>query len=299
MSSSPILERLGYSANDRLVITHADDIGMCQASIQAYEDLFAFGTLKSGAVMVPCPWFPAAAAMQERNPAYDLGVHLVLTSEWDLYRWRPLTAGVTGSSLVDEEGFFPRSDSEVQERGDPEEAGAELAAQVQRALKFGIDVTHIDTHMGAVAHPKFIPAYIQLTTQFRVPPLIPKGNVEMYQSFGMDEATAQFLVQLTVSLEEQGIVLVDFAAGLPLDAPDGQLEAARRMFGSLEAGLTHFIIHPSIDTPELRAITPDWESRVSNYRVFLNDAFRKFLEEEDIKLIGYREVREAMRQMSA
>jgi predicted glycoside hydrolase/deacetylase ChbG (UPF0249 family) len=299
MASNPTLKKLGYSANDRLVITHADDIGMCHASIQAYQDLFAFGTLKSGAVMVPCPWFPAAAAVQRRQPAYDLGVHLVLTSEWDLYRWRPLTAGVTGSSLVDDEGFFPRSDAEVQERADAKEVASELRAQVQRALDFGMDVTHIDTHMGAVAHPKFIPAYIQLATQFRLPPLIPKGDAAMYQSFGMDEATAQFLAQLTASLEEQGLVLVDFAAGLPLDAPDGQLEVAKRMFGNLKAGLTHFILHPAVDTPELRAITPDWESRVANYRLFLSEAFKQFLEREGIVLIGYREVREAMRQSAS
>lgn len=298
MPSNPILRRLGCSETDRLVITHADDIGMCQASIQAYEDLFAFGTLKSGAVMVPCPWFPAAAAMQKRYPAYDLGVHLVLTSEWDLYRWRPLTAGVVGSSLVDAEGFFPRDDPEIQERADPEEACVELLAQVQRALQFGIDVTHIDTHMGAVAHPKFIPAYIQLATQFQLPPLIPKGDVEMYKSFGIDEETAQFLVMLTASLADQGIVLVDFATGLPLDDPNGQMEVAKKMFAELKPGLTHFLLHPSIDTPELRAITPDWESRVANYNVFMSEAFKKVLEVEDIKLIGYREVREAMRENS-
>jgi len=296
MPNNPIIQKLGYSESDRLVITHADDIGMCQASIQAYEDLFAFGTLKSGAVMVPCPWFPAAAAMQKRNPVYDLGVHLVLTSEWDFYRWRPLTATITGSSLVDSEGFFPRSDPEVQERADPDEAWAELLAQVQRALEFGIDVTHIDTHMGAIAHPKFIPAYIQLATQFQVPALIPKGDVKMYRSFGMDEETAQFLVMLTASLEDQGIVLVDFATGLPLDAPERQFEVARKIFAELKPGLTHFILHPSTDTPELRAITPDWESRVANYNLFKSDAFKKFLEEQDIKLIGYRQIRDAMRQ---
>jgi hypothetical protein len=234
--------------------------------------------------------------MQKRVPTYDLGVHLVLTSEWEFYRWRPLTAGITGSSLVDEEGFFPRGDSEVQERADPDEAGAELLAQVQRALDFGIDVTHIDTHMGAVAHPKFIPTYVQLATQFQLPPLIPKGDVGVYKSFGMDEETAQFLVTLAASLEEQGIVLVDSAIGMPLDAPDGQLEVAKKRFGDLKPGLTHFILHPSIDTPELRAITPDWESRVANYDVFQSDAFRQFLEAEDIKLIGYREVREAIRR---
>lgn len=89
--------------------------------------------------------------------------------------------------------------------------------------------------------------------------------------------------------------MVDFAAGLPLDDARGQMETARRMFGELGAGLTHFIIHPSIDSPELRAITPDWECRVENYKVFLSDEFKQMLEREGIHLIGYRLVRDAMR----
>jgi len=117
----------------------------------------------------------------------------------------------------------------------------------------------------------------------------------MYKSFGMDEETSQFLVMRTASLEEQGIVLVDFATGLPLDAPDRQFEVAKKMFAELKPGLTHFILHPSTDTPEVRAITPDWESRVANYKLFKSDAFKKLLASEDIKLIGYREVRRAMR----
>src|SRR5512143_3140898 len=150
MANNPFMARLGFSGNDRVVITHGDDIGMCQASIQAYEDLFRFGTLTSGAVMVPCPWFPAAADLQKRIPNADLGVHLVLTSEWQFYRWRPLTSAVSGSTLLDVEGFFPRTDAEIQEKGDPDQVSAELEAQVQRALSFGIDLTHADMHMGAV-----------------------------------------------------------------------------------------------------------------------------------------------------
>ncbi len=295
MNPNPFISKLGFSENDRVVLTHADDVGMCQASIQAYEDLFAFDTLKTGAVMVPCPWFPAAADLQRRIPNADLGVHLVLTSEWQFYRWRPLTARLTESSLVDDEGFFPRSDAEVQEGGDPDEAIAELSAQIERALKFGIDVTHADTHMGALAHPKFIPGYVQLVSQYRLPPLIPRGNRETYQSFGVDEGTFAMVAALTEYLDSQGIPMVDFATGLPLDDPKDQLTVAKKMFSELKPGLTHFIIHPSIDTPELRAITPDWECRVANYKVFMSDEFKKHLEKENIKLIGYRAVREAMR----
>jgi predicted glycoside hydrolase/deacetylase ChbG (UPF0249 family) len=245
--------------------------------------------------MVPCPWFPAAADLQKRVPGADLGAHLTLTSEWQHYRWRPLTSGVTGSTLLDEEGYFPRGDPEIQEKGDPDEVLAELEAQIQRALAFGIDLTHADMHMGAVAHPKFIQCYIQLISKYRLPPLIPRADEEAYRSFGVDAETFQMVQALTGYLDSQGIPMVDFATGLPLDDPRNQLQVAKRMFSELKPGLTHFIIHPSVDTPELRAITPDWQCRVENYRVFLSDELKQHLEREHIKLIGYREVRDAMR----
>jgi predicted glycoside hydrolase/deacetylase ChbG (UPF0249 family) len=292
---NPYIAKLGFSENDRVVITHADDVGMCQASVQAYEDLFNFGTLTSGAVMVPCPWFPAAADLQRRIPNADLGAHLVLTSEWQFYRWRPLTARLTKSTLVDTEGYFPRTDSEVHEGGDPDEAMIELEAQIQRALAFGLDLTHADLHMAAISHPKFIPGYIQLITKYQLPPLIPHGDAEAYQSFGVDASTYELIAAMTAYLEGQVIPMVDFAMGLPVDAPKGQLALAKKMVSELKPGLTHFLLHPSIDTPELRAITPDWESRVANYNVFLSDEFKQHLERESIKLIGYRAVRDAMR----
>ena len=295
MSNNPFMKKLGFSDGDRVVITHGDDIGMCQASIQAYEELFQFGTLTSGSVMVPCPWFPAAAELQRRIPGADLGVHLVLTSEWQLYRWGPLTSAVTGSSLLDAQGFFPRTDAEIQANADPDDAAAELDAQMERALAFGIDVTHADTHMGAVAHPKFIPAYIQLAIKYRVPPFVPRGTAEEYRDFGMDAETFAVIEAMMDYMDSQGLPLVDHAMGLPLDDPKDQMELARRMLGEVGPGLTHFLIHPSTDTPELRAITPDWECRVENYRVFLSDEFKKLLEQENLKLVGYRQVREAMR----
>jgi hypothetical protein len=83
---------------------------------------------------------------------------------------------------------------------------------------------------------------------------------------------------------------------MPLDQPNGQIETAKQLFGNLPVGITHFILHPSIDTPELRAIAPDWESRVANYETFMSDDFNNFIESECIKPIGYRAIRDAMRK---
>jgi predicted glycoside hydrolase/deacetylase ChbG (UPF0249 family) len=168
-------------------------------------------------------------------------------------------------------------------------------AQVERAISFGLDVTHIDTHMGAVAHPKFIPAYIQLVNRFRIPPMIPRGDAAIFQSLGMEAELSAYLAAFTVQLEEQGIPLMDVVTSMPLDQPEGQFELAKKMLGELPPGVTHFIIHPSIDTPELRAITPDWPSRVANYQAFMQEELRGFIRNEGIHLIGYRQIRELLR----
>ena len=83
----PALRELGYSSRDRVVIIHADDVGMCGASVAAFAELADGGFVSSCAIMVPCPWFPAVAALCRGRPDLDVGVHLTLTSEWQGYRW--------------------------------------------------------------------------------------------------------------------------------------------------------------------------------------------------------------------
>ncbi len=149
--------------------------------------------------------------------------------------------------------------------------------------------------MGAIAHPRFIPTYIQLGHKFHIPPLIPRLNAAGFERLGFDGETASFLASMIGQLEEQGLPMVDNATGLPLDQPDGQLALAKKMLAELPAGLTHFVLHPSIDTPELRAITPDWPSRVANYQAFISREFKDFLKNAGIHVIGYRALRAVMR----
>jgi predicted glycoside hydrolase/deacetylase ChbG (UPF0249 family) len=295
MNPNPVLRRLGFADDDRVAIIHTDDIGMCQATVSAFADLVDFGLISSGAVMVPCPWFPQVAVYCRQHPQVDMGVHLTLTSEHDSCRWGPISTRDPASGLIDEEGYFYRQSEEVQEHGDATAVQAELQAQVARALDAGIDVTHVDTHMGTVAHPKFIPAYVQLAVQHGLPPMILRLDKAGWRKMDMDSDTAAFAAQLVQQLEAQGLPLLDHLVALPLDQPADRVERAKKTLDSLPPGLTHFIIHPAQDTPELRAITPSWRGRVADYRAFTSEELRDYVRNSGVQVIGYRALRELMR----
>jgi predicted glycoside hydrolase/deacetylase ChbG (UPF0249 family) len=294
MNSNPILKRLGFSNTDRLVIIHTDDIGMCHASIQAYSELIDFGLISSGATMVPCSWFPQVAIFCRQSAKADMGVHLTLTSEWDSYRWSPISTRDINSGMIDMQGYFYQSSEETQLKGESEAIQAELKAQLDRAVTAGIQVTHLDTHMNTVAHPKFVASYIQLAVQNKLPFLFPRKDEDGFRQLGMDSEIASIAARYVSYLEEQGIPLVDHAAGLELDKPFNRLEQAKQAMSALPSGITHFIIHPSIDTPELKAITPDWQCRVADYQTFMDDHLRKHINNIGVQIIGYRSLKELL-----
>lgn len=287
MQPNPSLKKLGYSNTDRLLIIHADDIGMCHASLQAYIDLIEFKGISSAAVMVPCPWFPHLASYCRENLNADIGVHLTLTSEWDTYRWSPVSTHNTESGMIDSEGYFFRTTEEVQLLGDIEAVNLELTKQVERARRAGINITHLDTHMLSVAHPKYIHNYIHLATQQKLPFLFPRMDDAGYQNLGMDQEIASIAAQLINELDEMGVPLVDNVAGLDLNNPENRIKQAKQALSTLPSGITHFIIHPSIDTPELRAIAPDWQSRIADYHTFMNDDIRVLISNIGIHVVGY------------
>jgi hypothetical protein len=151
--------------------------------------------------------------------------------------------------------------------------------------------------MGSVASPKFIPSYLQLSIQYGLPPMIMRLEKEEWLEMGMDEDLADMAVQMVGQLEEQGIPLLDRIAALDLDQvsdPKERVERAKQVLGDLGPGISHFIIHPSNDTPELRAIAPDWPYRVADYEAFRSDDLRTFVKESGIQVIGYRVLKELM-----
>lgn len=292
---NPIAKKLGYSETDRLVIIHTDDIGMCHASVQAFKDLWKFGTITSGAVMVPCPWFPATAQMCRENPDMDMGVHATLNAEWENYRWGPVSTRDQASGLMDADGYFHQWHPAVYKNARPESVAVEVNAQVEKALAAGIDVTHVDSHMGTIMNSLFIQSYIQAAGSRRLPNMLPRTTAKGIGMMGVsgDELTAY--EPIMQQLESMGIPMLEGIVSMPLEHGIDHVDVAKKLISKLPTGITHFILHPSVDTPELRAICPDWEARVANYNAFMSDDLKKFLENEDVKLIGYRQIRDAMR----
>jgi predicted glycoside hydrolase/deacetylase ChbG (UPF0249 family) len=291
MKTNPVLNKLGFSKDDRLVIIHTDDIGMCHASIQAFIELHEFGSISSGATMVPCSWFPYVASQCRRIPNADMGVHLTLTSEWDTYRWAPISTCDRASGLIDPDGYFYRSSDDTQHFGNKEAVKIELQEQINRALNAGINITHLDTHMNTVAHPKFISDYIWLAVQYKIPFLFPRLDETGFQQLGMTQELASMAASYVNYIEEQGIPMIDYVSGLYLDQPQNRLEQAKKVLSVLPAGISHFIIHPSKDTPELRAITPDWQCRVADYNTFLEEDLRKYINDIGLHVIGYQSLK--------
>ena len=295
MQPNPVLKKLGFSNDDRVIIIHTDDIGMCQASVDAFADLVDFGLISSGAVMVPCPWFLEAAKFGVAHPEADLGAHMTLTSEWETYRWGPVSTRDPETGLMDEEGFFHKRSEGVWANANPEAATHELEVQIQRALQAGMNLTHIDTHMGSVAHPAIIPGYVQLAVKYGLPLMLPRMTAEDFAARkDVDNQAAEMAVGLINTLEEMGIPLVDGLSGLELEVAADRFKQAKQALRALKPGITHFIIHPSMDTPELRHITTSWDCRVADYETFMSEDTREFIKNEGIHVIGYRALKEIM-----
>jgi predicted glycoside hydrolase/deacetylase ChbG (UPF0249 family) len=304
-AANPVLSRLGFAAGDRVAILHADDVGMCPATVPAFAELIAAGAISSGSLMAPCPSFPEAAAFCRARPQADAGVHLTLNSEWETDRWRPLSPAPPESGLRDGEGCFPRQREAVGEGTDPvavlAAVAAELAAQLDRALAAGVDVTHLDAHMFSALQPRLLPAYLALARRRRLPALVWRPGPAMPR---MPEGNAT--AAAVEAWAAEGFPVADHVAFLPLgasagwtsDRPADWREArwaeAKAVFDAFPPGLTHFLIHPARDEPPLRVLARDWRARVADYELFRGGRPRDYLRERGVTVIGYRELREGL-----
>ena len=291
--SSALLERLGFADGDRVAIVHADDVGMCHAANVAFWKNQAFGLVTCGAVMMPCSWVPELAAWCREHPEADVGVHLTLTSEWLGYRWRPLSTADPKSGLIDEEGYMWRSVAELHRHMDVDAAIAELRAQVEMALALGIDVTHIDTHMGAVAHPELTPAYIQLALEFGLPAMLPRISEARMAEWGVEPATARAFLAQIESLRSSGYPILDHLCSA--QGRGERLKIYQRLFDGVPVGITHMLLHPSVPGHDLEAITERAALRFEDYACFMLPELEQYVREQGIQLIGYRRLRALIR----
>ncbi len=286
--SMTLAERLGYKANDKLLIINGDDTGMCHAANSATIDSLERGLMTSATIMVPCPWFTEIARYAKANPGKDFGVHLCHTSEWQVYRWGPVAPLGKVPGLVDNEGYLWRSVPEVYQHATPAEALTEARAQVRKALDAGIDVTHLDTHMGALNFdPRYVQVYLQLGKEFNLPLRMPSQITAA--RFGFTDLREQFA--------SKGIVFPDYLIYDELDEEKGGVKQFWvKILRNLKPGVTELFIHAAKPTDELRHVTNSWKTRSEEYEAFTNDdSMRKLVKDLGIIRIGYRPLRDLQR----
>jgi predicted glycoside hydrolase/deacetylase ChbG (UPF0249 family) len=278
-----VAERLGYPPDTKLVIVHADDLGMSHSINEATIKAFSVGLVNSGSIMMPCSWVPEIATYARSTPQADLGLHLTLTSEWKKYRWGPLSSGAAVASLLDADGYFYLTESEAASHANVTEAEREIRLQVDRAAKLGIHPTHLDSHMGTLYQTRdLFEMFVRVAREKKLPIRVSKDM----------SGRMPFLSQV---LKPEDILIDQIISIEPSVSPDGWAQFYTDALKRLTSGVTEIVIHIAYDDAEMKGISfehPNWGSawRQRDFEFFTSDAFRKALEENHIKLITWRDL---------
>jgi len=283
-----VAERLGYPADSKLLIVHADDLAVAHSIDAASFDALDKNAVTSASIMVPCPWLAEVAAYAKAHPDADLGLHLTLTSEWKTYRWGPVASSDKVSSLLDSSGTFWSDTGPVAAKAKPEEAEREIRAQVERALALGIRPTHLDSHMGsAFVTPELFAAYIKVAHEYHLP----------FLAVRVDDERSKLLSLLS----EKDIVLDSVVIAGPGIAPEHWKDFYLNAIRTLKPGLTEIIVHLGHDDAELQAVTVDhadygsaWRQR--DYNLVTSPEFKKALEENHIILVKWKDLGKLVNQ---
>lgn len=271
---SSLAERLGHGPDTRLVIVSCENLGWTHAANVAGYDALRNGIATTASLAVPCPWARQAASTYRGE---DVGVHLILTSELDTWRWGPITHA---PSLLDGDGGFPRTADDLWDHADLDEVRRECRAQVERAILWGFDVDHLDAHGGVLeARPEFFDVYLELAVDFGLP--VRLGDASSESSYGFP---------FRALAADEGVISPDRV--IRIAGADPAATFARTL-ENLEAGVTEITFAPAIDTPEARAVDPGWPDAAAQHATLVSDAARRAVERHDAVAVGYRELRAA------
>jgi len=278
-----LAERLGYPPQARLLIVHADDLGLCHAANVGVYDGLRNGLATSATLLVPGPWAREAAA---RYRGEDVGVQLTLNSPHELYRWGPITQA---PSLLGGDGGFPRTMEDVWDHADLDEVRRECRAQIERAIVWGFDVSHLSTQMSTLQlRPEFFDIYLELAVEFGLP-LRLLGR--------RDSALLGFPARQLA--EEAGVVVTDEVLLSPTEVA-GDVQRLEALIAGLPTGVTELHFRPAADSAELRALAVDWEQRVGDRRLLGGaGAWPEVLQRLGVTLIGFRALRALSRTTDA
>ncbi|MFZ1134751.1 MAG: polysaccharide deacetylase family protein [Candidatus Korobacteraceae bacterium] len=277
-----IAERLGYPADAKLLILHADDLAVAHSVDTASFDSLNHGAVTSASIMVPCSWLTEVADYAKTHPDADLGLHLTLTSEWKTYRWGSVAPNDDVSSLLDPAETFWFTSEQVAAKADPEEAESEIRAQIERALAVGIHPTHLDSHMGSLfSTPELFAVYVKVAHEYHLPFLVIK----------VGDARSAFLNLLSPDDVIIDAVVIAGENVRPDQTKSFYLDAIK----NLKPGITEMIVHLGHDDAELQAIMVDHDAfgaawRQRDFDIVNSDEFKKALRDNHIVLAKWKDL---------
>lgn len=284
--SKSTAERLGYPQDAKLLIIHADDLGVAHSEDAASFDALEKGAATSASIMVPCPWLKEVAEHAKAHPDADLGLHLTLTSEWKTYRWGPVASKDQVPSLLDPSGYLWPDSEAAKQHIKADEAEREIRAQMEKAMSMGIHPTHIDSHMGVLfSRPDLFAAYVRVAHEFKLP----------FLAVRTPDAPAALLSLLS----DKDVVLDSIVMASPDVKPGDWRGFYLNAIKNLKPGVTEFIVHLGYDDAELQAVTvdhPDYGSawRQRDYEVITGPEFKKALEDNHVILIRWADIKKLL-----
>src|SRR5579859_2621183 len=277
-----VAERLGYPADTKLLILHADDLAIAHSEDAASLEALDKGYVTSASIIVPGPWLTEVADYAKAHPDADLGLHLALTSEWKTFRWGSVESKDKVPSLLDPAGALWPLTENVAKNAKPQEVEKEYRAQIERALAMGIHPTHLDTHMGsALSTPEILAVYVRVAHEYHLPILAPRIPGDP--------------LKLSALLNEKDVLLDSVTIANPSVQPGKWKEFYLDAIKNLKPGLNEIIVHLGHDDAELQAVMvdhPDYgsASRQRDFDAVSSPEVKKALQDNHIVLIHWKDL---------
>jgi chitin disaccharide deacetylase len=284
-------EKLGFPEGRKVIIFHADDMGMADEANEATFFLLENNFIQSAAAMAPCPAYEDAINWAIENPQKDIGIHLTLTSEWKTHRWSTVADPADVPGLIDPDGYMWKSVREVVMNATPEEVEKELRAQIEKTLAMGYRPDHMDTHMGTVfGLNEFTEVYLRLAEEYNIPAMVIDFSdpevVEQYKQAGYPVTD-----QLLGMLEDYGLPKLDYFSSVPGGATYEEMrENFFNLIRSLKPGLTEIIFHPQYESEYGKTITGSWQQRAWEVDLFADPVVHSFFKEQELIFTNWRDI---------
>ena len=285
--AATLAEKLGYPKDAKLLIIHADDAGLSHSANLATMTAIKKKGITSASIMVPCPWFYEFAEYAKNNPELDIGVHLTFSGEWKYYKWNGVLPSNIIPGFIDTNGYFFSRSIDAAQLATVDEIKQEARAQVERALAFGVNVTHIDTHVGTMfKSPELVKAYLELGKEYGVPVFM---YPELYNK--MPEETRAAADENLILVEHK--CAVNLKSGLPWN------KCYKKAIEETKPGLNLLIVHLAYDNAEMQAICidhPDYGSawRQKDFEYVTSAEFKSVLKKNNIYPVTWKMIGEVM-----